>query len=262
MIPKTIHYCWFGGKMKPKLVQECISSWEDFLPEYKIIEWNEKNSNLSHPFVQKAYSEKQWAFVADFVRLEKLIEFGGVYLDTDMLLVKSITPLMDKSAFIGLESPKHVSCGIIGALPQHPYIIDCYNFYDQLIINSNFSYKAIIIPKIFTAIYLKRYQLEDKILQQKNHPDLIVYPVDYFYPFPNENLPLENYKEYIKPSTFAVHLWNKSWKKKTALDAMKNGEIFQSLYILIKECLINGKKIDKNYVQKIGRAFKNQISNG
>ena len=262
MIPKTIHYCWFGDKKKPKVVRDCIASWEKFLPDYKIIEWTEKNTDLKHPFVKRAYLEKQWAFVADFVRLEKLLIYGGVYLDTDMLLLKSITNLLDDQGFIGIESKKHISCGIIGAVPQHPYLKECFNFYDKLIIDCNFSYSSILIPKIFTSIYLNRYPAENTILKPTSHKDLMVYPIDYFYPFPNENLPIEKFTDYITPFTYAVHLWNKSWKKNTALDAMKQGKILKSLYILTKEFISREKIVNKNYLKKIGRALKYQISNG
>ena len=86
MIPKIIHYCWFGGSTKPKLVKDCILSWKIFFPNYEIIEWNEKNSDLNEPFVKAAYNLKKWAFVSDYVRLTKVYEYGGLYLDTDMLI--------------------------------------------------------------------------------------------------------------------------------------------------------------------------------
>lgn len=243
------------------MVQDCIASWQSVLPEYEIRCWDESNVDLDHPFLKKAYKEKQWAFVADFVRLQKLTEQGGVYLDTDMLMLKSITPLMEQSAFVGLESDHFVSCGIIGAVPQHPYIQACYNYYDSLDLDANFSYKSIIIPKIFTQLYLERYPEAQKLLIPKEHEDLLVCPVDWFYPFPNENLHTEKYKEYIKSDTFAVHLWHKSWKKSNALHFMRQGKVLQSFYTLSKELMKRENHIDKKYLRKIASALKQQLFN-
>lgn len=261
MIPKIIHYCWFGKKPKPLLVEECIASWQKILPDFEIRCWEEDNMDMGHPFIKKAYKDKQWAFVADFVRLQKLSEQGGVYLDTDMMMLKSIEPLMIQTAFVGLESEHYVSCGIIGAVPQHPYILACYNYYSNLILDADFSYKAIIIPKIFTQLYLERYPTVKKMLRAKEHEDLLVCPVDWFYPFPNENLAIEKYKDYVKPDTFAVHLWHKSWKKTNALHHMRQGKVLLSFYTLSKELLKRENHIDKNYIRKISRALKQKLFN-
>jgi len=262
LIPKIIHYCWFGKKPKPTLVKRCITSWKKVLPDYKICCWDESNVDLTHPFLQKAYREKQWAFVADFVRLQKLAEQGGVYLDTDMMMLKSIDPLMEQTAFIGLESERYVSCGIIGTIPQHPYILACYDYYNNLVLDANFLYKSIIIPKIFTQLYLERYSETHKPLVPRKHQDLLVCPVDYFYPFPNDNLLTEHYIDYIKPDTFAVHLWHKSWKKTNALNYMRQGKVLQSFYKVFKEVIKRENHIDKKYFKKISSALKKQLFNG
>lgn len=122
-IPKLIHYCWFGNKKKPQLVEDCISSWKKYLPDYEIIEWNEKNTDLKHTFLKKTYKLKKWAFVADFVRLKVLYEFGGIYLDTDMLMLKSLDSFLDDKCFFGAENETFISAGIIGVI-KTPSIID------------------------------------------------------------------------------------------------------------------------------------------
>ena len=82
---KIIHYCWFGGNEKSQIIKKCINSWKKYMPEYKIMEWNEKNIDLSFsPFVIEAYKNKKWAFVSDVIRLKVLYEYGGIYLDTDV----------------------------------------------------------------------------------------------------------------------------------------------------------------------------------
>ena len=93
MIPKIIHYCWFGKNKKPKLVRDCIKSWKSLHPDYEIIEWNEKTFPIDNEFLQYMYKNKKWAFVSDYARLKILYEYGGYYLDTDMILVKRLDSL-------------------------------------------------------------------------------------------------------------------------------------------------------------------------
>ncbi|WP_273724496.1 glycosyltransferase family 32 protein, partial [Leuconostoc mesenteroides] len=107
MIPKTIHYVWFGGNEKPKSVLNAIETWRTNLPDYEIREWNELNYEVtenSPKYVQQAFKEKSWAFVSDYVRLDVLNQFGGIYLDTDVELLKGFDDLLDLKSFIGLES--------------------------------------------------------------------------------------------------------------------------------------------------------------
>ena len=108
MIPKVIHYCWFGKKKKPPLVRKCIRSWRRKLQGYDIIEWNEDNFNVnSIPYVKEAYEARKFAFVTDYVRLYALCTEGGIYMDTDVEVLKSLDDLMQLSAFTGYEGSKH-----------------------------------------------------------------------------------------------------------------------------------------------------------
>lgn len=115
VIPKIIHYCWFGGNPKPQLVLRCIESWKKYCPDYEIIEWNESNFDVhSCPFVEEAYLAKKWAFVSDYVRAYSLINFGGVYLDTDMEALHSLDPLLEYSFVAGFEVRDTIAAGVIG----------------------------------------------------------------------------------------------------------------------------------------------------
>ncbi|WP_259705680.1 glycosyltransferase family 32 protein [Weissella confusa] len=118
MIPKIIHYVWFGGNEKPKSVLNDIETWRTNLPDYEICEWNELNYELtenSPKYVQQAFKEKSWAFVSDYVRLDVLNQFGGIYLDTDVELLKGFDDLLDLKSFIGLESDYALSTAVIGS---------------------------------------------------------------------------------------------------------------------------------------------------
>ena len=109
MIPKIIHYCWFGGNPLPELAQKCIESWRTYCPDYEIKRWDETNFDVNCcDYVRKAYEVKMWAFVSDYARFKILYENGGVYFDTDVELIKPIDDLLAKGSFMGLEESDKV----------------------------------------------------------------------------------------------------------------------------------------------------------
>ena len=112
-IPKVIHYCWFGGAPFPELVKKCMKSWEKYCPDYKIVCWNEENFDVnSNRYVKEAYEAKKWAFVSDYVRLYVVYENGGVYLDTDVELLKPLDSLIEKEGYMGYEKDGNISTGL------------------------------------------------------------------------------------------------------------------------------------------------------
>ena len=112
MIPKKIHYCWIGGNPKPKLTEKCIKSWKKFCPDYEIIEWNENNYDFQkNDFMREAYEEKKWGFVPDYARLDIIYEHGGIYLDTDVEIVKPLDTLLENRGFIGFENKDYLNLG-------------------------------------------------------------------------------------------------------------------------------------------------------
>ena len=132
-IPKIIHYCWFGGNPKPKLAEKCIKSWKKFCPDYEIVEWNEGNLNLSDvpPYVRQAMDAGRWAFVTDYVRLRALMERGGVYMDTDVELVKPLDPYLHHQAFAGFEHPERVQTGLLACEKDFPMFREFLGHYDH-----------------------------------------------------------------------------------------------------------------------------------
>lgn len=123
MIPKIIHYCWFGGNKKPKLIKRCIESWKKFCPDYEIKEWNESNFNINcSDYVKKAYEMKKWAFVADYARFYVLNQYGGVYLDTDVELVKNIDEIILRGKFAGFGNNEIVNTGLILATTKDDWL--------------------------------------------------------------------------------------------------------------------------------------------
>lgn len=206
MIEKKIHYICFGGD-KPEKVLKCISSWKNLLPEYEIIEWNEKNFDVEkemqeNKFFRECYKRKLWAFVSDYVRVKVLYEYGGIYLDTDMEIIKDITPLLNTKLFLGYENDYTMSFGIVGTVAKNDIFKKFIEFYEEEIWHSPLH----IVTGIFTKILTKKYGDISNISKE----EVIVYPREYFYPYNHDE---EFTKECITPNTYTIHWWGKSWGK-------------------------------------------------
>lgn len=182
MIPRIIHYCWFGGKDKPKEVVQCIESWKKYLPEYKIMEWNENNFDINEAnrYVRGAYECKKWAFVSDYVRLLVLYHYGGVYFDTDVEVFQSFDTLLKNSCFMGFESRDYVASAVIGCEKGNKLIETFLLSY-----NSRSFYKSDGLIDTTTNVVMLTRLLERKGLkkngrEQKICDDVRVYPQKYF----------------------------------------------------------------------------------
>ena len=136
MIPHIIHYCWFGGKPLPRLAKKCIASWKRFFPDWEIREWNESNFDVnSHPYAAMAYQQKRWAYLSDIVRLIVVENYGGIYFDTDVEVVRYPEELLaEYSAWFGFEIPEYINTGLgFAATPHHPAVQAMLHKYDNLL---------------------------------------------------------------------------------------------------------------------------------
>lgn len=124
MIPKVIHYCWFGHNPKPELIEKCIASWRKYCPDYKIIEWNEDNYDVNCcEYTRQAYIAEKWAFVSDQARLQVVYEHGGIYMDTDIELQKSIDDFLQYDAWFAQDDIRYINTGLgFGAVKGHDLI--------------------------------------------------------------------------------------------------------------------------------------------
>ena len=159
MIPKIIHYCWFGRNPKPKLAEKCMGSWKKYCKDYQIIEWNEDSFDISKAplYVQQAYDEKKWAYVSDYVRLYAVYMCGGVYLDTDVEIVNSLDNLLKNYAFFGFENNKHIATGLgFGAEKGARILQEIMSQYDCIsFIMEDGSYDFTPCPQRNTEVFLK-----------------------------------------------------------------------------------------------------------
>ncbi len=211
MIPKKIHYCWFGPAPLPKLAKRCIASWRELMPDYEICLWNEQNSPMDHPFVREAYAAKKYAFVADYVRFWALYSYGGIYLDTDMYAVRNFDSLLDNAYFSAWETPHAlddkgnemtedtiISCGAIGTIAKGDAISAIYHIYETFTFDAEETTRY-IVTRITTPILRERLT------------KITIYPYDSFYPLPYQERFAKNWIEYATTNTYAIHLWNISW---------------------------------------------------
>lgn len=244
MIPKIIHYCWFGRNPLPPLALKCIESWKKFLPDYEIKEWNEDNFDVNIiPYTQEAYKAKKYAFVSDYARFWVLYHHGGLYFDTDVEVIKPMDEIIAKGSFMGCERDGGVvdneniavAPGLgLGANPGLELYNELLALYNQLSFikeNGSYNHKTIVA---YTTEILQAHGLKNTAEIQKC-AGLWIYPKEYFCPI--------NYKTkqlVITPKTYSIHHYTASWLSKR-----------QKAYIFLKKIL--GEKA----VKSIAHIIKN-----
>lgn len=213
MIPKKIHYCWFGRNEKPKAVQKCIASWKKYCPDYEIIEWNEDNFDVQQtPYIKYCYDNKKWAFLSDLVRLLVVCEHGGIYFDTDVELVRNPDFLLEYGAFYGFETPQYIATGLgFGAEAHHPTVESMINQYTELVPDEEGRFPTIACPQLNTKALLPfglQLNGEKQLLD-----NVLILPVEYMNPYDDPKGVLNKTE-----NTVSIHWYSKSWmSKKTIL---------------------------------------------
>lgn len=205
-IPKIIHYCWFGRGEKPKLAKKCIKSWKKLLPDYKIIEWNEDNFDInSNLYVKQAYEAKKYAFVTDYARLYALYNYGGIYMDTDVEVLKPLDIFLQYEAFTGFESEKFCVTGIMGSKKENKMIKEFLEPYKKLrFINDDGSLNQTTNVSLMTDIFMKYGANLDNT--QQNINDMEIFPKTYFCP-----LNYNDSKTDFSSNTYTIHHFAGSW---------------------------------------------------
>lgn len=204
-IPKIIHYCWFGRGEMPELVKKCIKSWEKILSEYEFKLWNEDNFDIdSSEWTKSAYAAKKYAFVADYVRLKALYEYGGIYLDTDVQMKKSFNDLLHNRMFMGFECDDVLSAGVIGCHSEERFIQEFLQYYDKKF-TEEISSASISNALVMTQYLEREYGLRRDNTEQIISDYLHIYPKTFFNPrdfWGNWDL---------SKHTYCVHLYMGSW---------------------------------------------------
>lgn len=206
MIPKKIHYIWFGGNPLPSEVISYIESWKKYCPDYEIVQWDESNFNVNaNVYAKQAYDSKKWAFVSDYARLKVLVEHGGIYMDTDVELVKSLDAFLEHKAFSGFEKIDSIPTAVMGCEPGFELFEEFLNYYD----NRSFISKSGEIDlttnvEIMTRITLEKGLVLNNLMQ--NIDGFYLYPNDYFCPKDYNTGEINSTK-----NTHAIHHFASSW---------------------------------------------------
>lgn len=245
MIPKKIHYCWFGRGEMPKLVKKCIASWNKYCPDYEIIEWNEENFDVnSFDYCAEAYAEGKYAFVSDVARAKALYDYGGIYLDTDVTVLKTFDGILDNSVVLGFEEGNYIATSFMAAEPNHKLFKEFVSHYtNKHFKNCDGTYNA------GTNVLQLTKMLTDRGLVRNNQyqtlsDSITIFPKDFFSPYDYINCVYETTDNSICVHHFFVS-WM-SWKSR----AKKR----------IKKVLV--KVIGKNMMVKIRRRLYNMQQKG
>lgn len=211
MIPKVIHYCWFGRGKMPELTLRCIESWKKYLPDYEIKEWNEDNFDLDlYPYAREAYVNRKFAFVTDVVRLYALYHEGGIYMDTDVEVLKSLDPFLHHNAFSGFEDERNIPTGIMASEKGGKWAKENLDYYN----NRHFVKEDGSFDLTTNVTTITNYMLLIGLKQNNTYQDfpmlITFYPKDYFCP--------KSYKDgkiYSTENTVTIHHFAGSWLPKS-----------------------------------------------
>ena len=236
MIPKIVHYIWFGGKPFPEKVQRCIESWQKYLPDYEFRLWNEETFDVnSVEFTKQAYANQKWAFVSDYVRVKALFEIGGWYLDTDVEIVKPLAPLEGERLVLGTDEIGELTA-LMGSEKGHPYWKEILDYYHTLeFVREDGSLNMVVNNKYLQDI-LEKYGYVHENKYQELKEGIIVFPDDYFHVVSF----MKGDKHQTK-NTYAIHwhtlLWVSKkthinrWLRLNVLRPLMGGEISSKLFL-------------------------------
>lgn len=245
MIPKIIHLCWFGRQEFPPLVKLCINSWKEKLPNYKITIWTEDTFDVSSTnWTKEAYDCKKWAFVSDYVRLIVLYKYGGIYLDTDIEVVRDFSDLLEnKKCVLSFIEGGLVSAGFIAVESKYEYIKNLLDYYENRhFLHSDGIIEQVMNPLIFTKIAIKFYNFKfgDKNYKKNG---VEIYSLEFFMPYRKNNFSKDKYnhnKYTISKNTYTIHHDMGSWSVENKIlrfiKAVIRFIVPQRVYLKIKEC--------------------------
>jgi hypothetical protein len=211
MIPKVIHYCWLSDDPYPESILMCINSWKKHLPEYELYLWDLSNAPKV-PWVIEAYEQKKYAFAADYIRFYALYNYGGIYLDSDVEILKSFNDILDNKSFIGYEIGGDFEAAVIGAEKECEWVKKCLEAFDEKhFVSSNGRLNMTPVPLLINTILNSNYDLsKSNIDVYYENSELAIFP---YYIFSPKNIFTK--KIDIKKETICIHHFEGKWVKKT-----------------------------------------------
>lgn len=199
MIPKIIHYCWLSGEEMPALNKQCLESWQKLLPDYQLMLWDTRQIDIhSNQWLEQAYQNRKWAFAADYIRFYALWNYGGIYLDADVEVLKSFSPLMERPYFVGYQCDDVPEAAVIAAEPHCAWVGECLDYYkDRQFVKADGSFDMTALPNLVQRV-LKKHGITPM-------------PAYYFSP-------KEHYSRmlFVNDETYCIHHFDGKWAANTA----------------------------------------------
>lgn len=263
---KYIHYCWFGNSPLSDRAKKCIDSWRRFMPDYEIIRWDESNYDVNKiQYIRKAYELKMWAFVSDYARFDILYKYGGLFLDTDVEMIRPFYELIKNGPFMGIEEgtiddlillsrgnsakPTYINPGLcIYSKPRMPIIKEFISRYQKLtFINKRGKVELTPSPIVITNCIIKKHNRIKKIGERALVDGMNIYPIEYFNPY-GEGRYFGTLK--ITKNTYSIHHYDASWKSEKETKWIKK--------VRRKKESMNDEEFEK-YIKKISTRIKKSI---
>lgn len=248
MIPKIVHFCWVSGDPYPDLIKHCIDTWFKKLPDYQFILWDRnKIQELQSPWIEEAYQYRKYAFIADYVRCYALYHYGGIYLDADVEVCKSINDLLSHTSFIGYDSTGGIEAAIIGAEKHCNWLKDALNYYtNRHFLKPDNTLDTCPIPIMLAKQLHKNFCFKDTPFKVQKLDGVTLFPAEYFSPKNYQTLTMQS-----SQNTYTIHHFDGQWISNTFWHKTKKS-IHRITYMLIGD---KGHNKMTNYI----RTIKNKI---
>lgn len=270
MIPKTIHYCWFGDKPLDDMAIKCIESWKKYFPDYQIVEWNETNFDVNLcEYVKQAFQFEKWAFVSDYARFWIIYHYGGIYFDTDVEIINNMENIVERGPFFGTESTERdydevaINPGLgMGAEPKNEMykkVLESYHTSSFINEDGSYNYKT-VVERVTEIFKLNGYKTQNTIQRIEG---ITIYPQEYFCPLDYNTGILS-----LTKNSYSIHWFNASWfdnkmskRRETSLKIQRciNGKVGKTLSKVYLKSSYYWELISSDSINDIKRKIKNKF---
>ncbi|PQV50404.1 glycosyl transferase-like sugar-binding protein [Jejuia pallidilutea] len=245
MIPKIIHFCWLSEDEYPKLIKKCIESWKAKLPDYDFILWDINKFNVETTiWTKQAYQSKKYAFASDYIRLLAVYTYGGIYLDTDVEVLKTFDDLLTLPYFIGSQYDDLLEAAVFGAEKKSDWLLDCIKYYENRhFIKQDGFFDMLVLPEIMQSQIERNKKIIQLNLEEVRNISKLIENKNSFFLFPSEYFSPKNHQTgiiFITEKTYTIHHYNNAWMSFLSIQRLK---LIRRFGLVKAEKIINILKI-------------------